>query len=182
MNFKMQYRLLVFLYVGLVIFSITIGFQIDIVQENLTGLGWKNHQFWQMAFYCLLACGYDGYLTWFVLKNYNEDKPAQLSCLCWALMVFGALIPWNAPQFETRLDLHTLVCTSAIGANGVLWLWIYTHALSEIRLRQIAGSILSCLIFSLLLFGISGCVSYLCEAFYILSTGLICLVSLKKTG
>ncbi len=180
-NSRKSYPLLVLLYIGLVIFSIVIGFQIDSLQENLTGLGWKNHHFWQMAFYCLYACGYDGFLAWSVLKHYGYNKQAKLSCLCWGLMVLGALIPWTDPQLQATLDLHTLVCTGAITANGLLWLWIYTRALGEIQLRQAAAGVTACLVFSLLLFGMSGCVSYLCEAFYVLGTGLVLLAS-KKAG
>lgn len=60
---------LIALYLLLVLLSVWIGFQIDSVQENLTGLGWKNGQLFLMGIYCLLACGYNGWLSWKVLSQ-----------------------------------------------------------------------------------------------------------------
>ena len=171
---------LIALYLLLVLLSVWIGFQIDSVQENLTGLGWKNGQLFLMGIYCLLACEYNGWLSWKVLSQAGYPRQGRLSELMWALMAVGALIPWKDPGLEATLDLHSLVCTAAIIANGLIWLWVLAYGFANPSFRSICQLVLGCLILSVAIFAASGCVSYLCEAAYVLSNGLVLLFAVIK--
>lgn len=170
------------LYLLLVLFSVWIGFQIDRVQENLTGLGWKNGHLLLMGIYCLFACGYDGWLSWRVLMQAGYYVQGRLSALMWAFMALGALIPWKDPGLGATLDLHSLVCTTAIIANGLIWLWVSVYGLTSPFFRQVCQLVLGCLILSVAVFASSGCISYLCEAAYVLSNGLVLLLAANRVG
>lgn len=149
-------------------------FTCDGLKDNLTGLFWLEHRYFETGMLVTTGMGWMAWCSRELFLANHRPRQAHWTFWCALLLWLGFAIPYRPQAAPFWSSFHLLLCLAGFGGWAVCFIQAACDPLSPVPLKKTAMQILFWMAAALVLFAWSGQISLLCELIFWIPT-LTCL-------